>query len=346
MSEMNFSESAGFTGNTRLITDQGLMPFDELQLGLPIRVLGNDGRWQAGIAQQLESDEIWEVELLRCGVQHIIFTTQAQLWPIQSPVARYAGYDPKCYTTEQLTTIAGSSKKKLLTINPAEFPSLDPQGVLHGIVFGDGTRHKGTNGRKPACQLYLCNDPQGADSRQLAILFQEAGYKPIVRDDYSQVRVYGLPEHWKSLPSICSTPEYLRGFIAGWFAADGHMDPRGSQANLATINKNALAWLQAAAPRAGLAVSVRIGTRSSNSTFGPATWYSIGLMKETLDEAFLLIEEKRQRLNPSAHPKYWKIVGVRPTGRVEPVFTVHSETGQFVLEGNILTGGVAPGYAG
>jgi hypothetical protein len=328
-----------FSGDTRFITSEGLQRFDRFSDGSKVQVLNAQGQWVEASVRAFKEQEIWEVKLERCGVEHTIKTTANHQWPITSPMRRFRDSKPQLLKTEQLASIAGSSTYKLFTVNPSEKPELDLEGVLHGIVFGDGTRHKEKDGRKAFCQVYLCNDPNGADSRKLAWLFEEAGYKPVVGDDHQQVCFYGLPEHWKTLPSIESTPEYLRGFVAGWFAADGHIDYRtGAGTMISSIQYEALTWLQKIAPVAGLATSTRIQEHTSDSTFGPSSWYALGLVKETLDEDFFLLDEKKNRFTTPKFAKYWKIVSVQSTGVFEPVYCVEEPLEHlFVLEGNILT---------
>lgn len=328
-----------FSGDTRFITADGLRRFDTCEDGQPVVVLNADGKWAEATVHAHGEQAIWELEVERCGVRHIIRTTGNHLWPVSSPMRRFRDSKPRLFRTDQLEQVVGSTEWKLQTVNPTECPALDLDGVLHGIVFGDGSRHKSFGGRKEFCQIYLCNDPNGVDSRQLAPLFEEAGYKLIERDDLSQVRIYGLPEHWKGLPSVDASPDYLRGFVAGWFAADGHIDTRGSQALITSTNHEALEWLQVIAPQAGLAVSTRIQEHNDQpSSFGPSTWYTLSFAKETLDTEFFLLEGKRARFNTAKFAKHWKVVSVRKTAEVEPVFCVEEPTAHlFVIEGNILT---------
>lgn len=330
---------AGFAGSARFITSQGLQRFDAYQDGQDVIVLNGHGEWTAASVRNLGERRIWEIELERCRSRHTIETTEDQAWPASTPWRRYQGAGPKHFQTNQIGAIVGSSEWKFQTINPVYKPDLDHEAMLHGIVFGDGTQ--GTPNRRiiRSCSIALCNDPQGADSRQLAGLFVQAGYKPIDHPERQQINIYALPKHWKTLPPNDANAAYVRGFVSGWFAADGHVDHRGGGSYLLVSAKSDhLVWLQDNAPRGGLAVSTNVQERHNQSTFGPATWYAIGLNKETLDEEFFLTTEKRSRFTPPKFAKYWKIIAVRDTGRYANTYTVDEPVGhQFVLEGNILT---------
>lgn len=328
-----------FTGDMRFITNEGLRRFDEFEDGAAVVVLNARGEWTEATVRALGNQEIWELEVERCGVRHTIRTTADHLWPVSYPMRRFQGRRPHLLRTDQLDRIIGSSQWKLQTVNPKEHPELDLEGVLHGITFGDGTRHKSYEGRREFCQVYLCNDPNGVDSRKLAVLFEEAGYRAIDREDHEQIRIYALPQHWKTLPTVNASPEYLRGFVAGWFAADGHIDLRGGQMLLSSTDLKALEWLQTVASRAGLAVSTRIQEHTNDSSsFGPTHWYTLSLVKETLDQNFFLLEEKLDRFTTPKFAKHWKVVSVRNTRHVMPVYCVEEPREHlFVLEGNILT---------
>jgi ribonucleoside-diphosphate reductase alpha chain len=329
-----------FTGETRVVTDRGLMSFRQIEDyvgGDPtsdLYVLGKDGAWVKAAFQSLGEQEIWELVVERCGIRQTIRTTATHLWPITSPMRRFRGGTFELRATRELPI--GSKDYKLLTVNPHERIELDLEGILHGITFGDGTRGSGSEGRKRPCSIALCNDPNGVDSRELASFFFEAGYSATIRDDRQQIQFYGLPEHWKMLPPLDESPEYLRGFIAGWFAADGHIS---NTITLSSVRRDALEWLQIAAPRAGLATPTMIGEHYSETGVSPVTWYTLALVKETLNEDFFLLNAKRAQFTTARFAKYWKIVSVRPTGKSEPVYCVEVQDAEpyFVLEGNILT---------
>jgi hypothetical protein len=329
---------AGFAGSTRFITSQGLKRFDCYQDGQKVTVLNGCGEWALAIVRALGERRIWEIELERCRSRHTIETTENHLWSVLSPMRRFRGNRPKLFQTSQLGQIVGSSEWKFQTINPVQKPALDHNAILHGIVFGDGTQGSPSRGTIRACSIALCNDPQGADSRQLAELFEQVGYKPINHPERQQINIYGLPKHWKMLPPDDASPAYVRGFVSGWFAADGHVSHDSAGSLLASVKRDHLLWLQDNAPRGGLAVSTNVQEHHSQSTFGPVTWYAITFNKETLDEEFFLTAEKRNRFTPPKFAKYWKIIAVRNSGRSASMYTVDEPAGhQFVLEGNILT---------
>lgn len=329
-----------FAGGTKFITDMGVRSFDEFSHGDETRVLDAEGQWTPATIRNYGQASLWKVVVEWCQVRHEILTTATHQWPVTYAMARHCGYAPKLLRTDQLPAMVGKHDiRQFFTVNPAFCPELDSEAVLHGIVFGDGHRHPGGyKSFESECGVYLCNDLNRRDSRELAPLFERAGYSLTLREEINQVRVYGLPDHWKELPEN-PTPEYLRGFVAGWFAADGSSNGNG-KGYVIDGQKSALEWLQAMAPVAGLAVSTRISEHiSGDSGVAPGVvTYRLGLSSACLDEAFFIHPDDAETFCGASHLRYWKIVSAEETRLVEDVWCADVPDGRlFVLEGNILT---------
>lgn len=328
-----------FAGSERFFTDVGLARFDSFVDGQKVRVLNRHGLWTDAIIRFLGRREIWELIVERCGVIKVIRTTSDHLWPISYAHQRWAGYKPRMRRTDELASIIGNGAiKQLVTVNPRFRPSLDPVGVLHGIVFGDGSKRRKWDGnRKPFCHVYLYNDPNGVDKRKLSGLFMAAGYKVIEKDYRDHNRIYGLPAHWKDLPPIGSSPAYVRGFVAGWFATDGSYSDNG-QSTISSTHREHLEWLQDYSVIGGVATSTHIKSQQVLGFAGPKMLYNIGLVKESLDSRFFVLEGKGDDFVDAEHAKYWRIVSAVSTRVIEPVYCAEVPKGQhFVLDGNILT---------
>ena len=325
-----------FSAKTRFVTSTGVRSFEGCSDMESVNILNKNGEFTGATVNRFGRQRIWELVVERCGVQKIIETTQDHLWPVSYPCGRYFGYKPRLVRTDDLPI-----GKQLLTVNPVHRPPLNKTAVLHGLVFGDGSKHRQEpgNGRIERGQIYLYNDPKGCDNRKLVPLFVAAGYKPIEKNYREHTRIYGLPAEWKDLPNNTDA-SYIRGFIAGWFGADGHIDKSGNCSIASAVYSN-LEWLQSMAPVAGLAVSTKItANKYGDASFGGSDGecYAITLSKDTVDLAFFVSPEKAARYKRAKFLKYWKIKSVRATGRYEDVWCVTVPSGHnFVLDGNILT---------
>ncbi len=134
-------------------------------------------------------------------------------------------------------------------------------GVLHGLVFGDGT-----------CDSYLSSAEEHLHYVQL-FGDRVARYRDYF-DELKVQRRYDIHPGYVGTGVVRSSgnlkdhlprdadPEYITGFIDGWVAADG--DPvKAGFWRLRSINHEALAWVEEAAAYAGY---VPIGKGKESST--------------------------------------------------------------------------------
>jgi len=136
-------------------------------------------------------------------------------------------------------------------------------GVLHGLVFGDGTWNKQevrSGEHLHYVQLY------GERVAQFKDFFDDVTFSPCldVHPGYVGTGVVRAPLNLKGVLPMHADPEYIAGFVDGWVAADG--DPvRAGLWRLRSIEHEALAWLAQVAPLAGY-VAVGSGQESNMET--------------------------------------------------------------------------------
>lgn len=182
-------------------------------------------------------------------------------------------------------------------LEPASFKDgLDPTGVIHGILFGDGGGHKRFQQTSDGMSIV----PQGRQYSALRVCKQDvvrdeivsymeaAGYKakypPFSRGD--PVFYVGKWPLVKNVPHTLD-PSYIAGFIYGWWLADGsksvtRKDPERFM--IASIDKEAIDWLKEYASYGGYTVVGHVGEniRDETSAFPNAKpLYSITLRKGT-----------------------------------------------------------------
>lgn len=320
-----------FAGEEKFLTDEGLKSFNQFKNGDKVRVVNKYGKFSKATIKELGEQPIFEVVLQKGQyLTKKIRTTGNHLWPVTYNAQRQFGYKEKNYITEKLPL----GKQFVSTFQKVN-REIELEALLHGIVFGDGTYHKRGNYKNKNCSISLCGD-----SRLLKKFFVDAGYKLTERDDINQTRIYGLPDHWKTLPNT-KDKNYIYSFIAGWFAADGSVSKTAGNISLSSINERALSWAMNNAPICGLATQTTLKKRSNQkSSFGGKDVFSLSFIKESLDIEFFVHPKKRKwfRARSKQSSKHWRIVDVHYTGDMEAVFCVEEpETNHFVLEGNILT---------
>jgi NAD-dependent dihydropyrimidine dehydrogenase PreA subunit len=142
-------------------------------------------------------------------------------------------------------------------------------GVLHGLVFGDGTWNKlevRSGEHLHYVQLY------GDRVAKFKGFFDQVNFSPCldVHPGYLGTGVVRAPINLKRALPDDADADYVAGFTDGWLAADG--DPVKARSwRLRSTHHEALAWLERAAPLAGYVV-VGSGEESNVETnFGVRT---------------------------------------------------------------------------
>ncbi len=265
-----------FARTEQLVTANGLRTFEELE-GLACRVLTDDG-FRPAFVKRFRRRPLTRIELApafeerdRYGgtrlttrngsrFRRTIEATATHRWPL-------ADGD----TTVSLTTgqfLRSASRR------PARDSESYRYGVLHGLVFGDGSWNKQeirSGEHLHYVQLY------GERVARFRGLFDQVNFSPCldVHPGYAGTGVVRSSANLKRLLPETADAEYIAGFVDGWVAADG--DPvRAGSWRLRSIDHEALAWLERAAPLAGY-VPVGSGEEASRETnFGvrsrPIRW--------------------------------------------------------------------------
>jgi NAD-dependent dihydropyrimidine dehydrogenase PreA subunit len=157
-------------------------------------------------------------------------------------------------------------------------PSRDSErfrlGVLHGLVFGDGSWNKQeirSGEHLHYVQLY------GERVARFRDFFDQVNFSPCldVHPGYAGTGVVRAAVNLKRALPETGDPEYVAGFVDGWLAADGDPVKAGSW-RLRSTDHEALAWLEGAAALAGY-VAIGSGEEASMETnFGvrsrPIRW--------------------------------------------------------------------------
>jgi NAD-dependent dihydropyrimidine dehydrogenase PreA subunit len=139
-------------------------------------------------------------------------------------------------------------------------------GVLHGLVFGDGSWNKQeirSGEHLHYVQLY------GEKVAKFKDFFDQVNFSPCldVHPGYVGTGVVRASANLKRVLPEDADAEYITGFTDGWLAADGDRVNAGSW-RLRSTDHEALSWLEAAAPLAGYIVVGSGEEASVETNFG------------------------------------------------------------------------------
>jgi NAD-dependent dihydropyrimidine dehydrogenase PreA subunit len=265
-----------FAPTEQLVTAHGLRTFAELE-GASCKVLTDDG-FRPAFVKRFRQRPLVEVEVApafeerdRYGGMRLttrnasrfrrtIQATATHRWPLASGE-----------TTDSLATGQFLVSARARPRRDSETYRL---GVLHGLVFGDGSWNKQeirSGEHLHYVQLY------GDRVARFRDFFDQVNFSPCldVHPGYAGTGVVRSSANLKRLLPETADAEYIAGFVDGWVASDGDPVKAGSW-RLRSTDHDALAWLESAAPFAGYVV-VGSGEESSRETnFGvrgrPIRW--------------------------------------------------------------------------
>ena len=191
-------------------------------------------------------------------------------------------------------------------------------GVLHGLVFGDGSWNKQeirSGQHLHYVQLY------GDKVERYKDYFDQLNFSPCldVHPGYIGTGVVRSPVNLKRALPETADSEYIAGFVDGWLASDGDQVKAGSW-RLRSTHHEALDWLERAAPFAGY-MAIGSGEESNLEM-------NFGVRSRPLRWLYLATRET-----------YWRVMSVDPVEAEEEDTFCAVVPGKhtFTLAGGVMT---------
>jgi hypothetical protein len=292
-----------FSGDVKILTlEYGPIEFRKIK-DLWVTIRCKDGVWRKRQILSYGYQDVFEYQFGNLGFspkRYNIKATENHKWFIKRDNKRRR-YD----TTTSLKL--GDRLDNTPTITER-----DVDGIVHGIIFGDGTYRK-YKGEKRYAIIRVCKQ----DSRKEEILkiLKIAGYnitypKNLKGDAYVNI---GRVANLKDVPNT-TNPNYIAGFIYGLWLTDGNAN---KQYEIATVRTDLVEWLNTFAAMGGYRIVNNTQSHTRKNCYANAKpIYRINL-KTNSD---IILRNKRY-------------VGIEEVYCLEE-FT----TGGFFLDGNIITG--------
>lgn len=320
-------------GSEKVITDRGLFEAKDLA-GEVHNVLASDGVFRPAMWSSYGEQELFKVtfsngDVVYCTEDHDWITVAPKGKRVRTKTKNLVGHTVPVVSATDFSYEDGGTESYL-------------EGVRNGLVFGDGTIRTDRD--------YSYVSQFGENQHLVERYFttntkrQYAGW---VGGEASFSSA--LPSHYKEIPSPQSKSiHYLRGFLAGVIAADGHVDKKlgveifnEDPSNLEKIRE--------------IASACGIGSSSVSTHFGDTNFKKnrriarLRLHKDAFlrwggyDEALIIKDLHRENaahnVTVRKETASRKVMSVEPTGMEEEVFCcVEPVTRSFTLHGGILTG--------
>ena len=313
--------------------EYGFVPIGSL-VGKNVSVLNSDGKWSETTVETFGQQNLMKVYFSYTGYngKETVYATSNHDWIV----------DNQRIQTKNLKKgmkIPFVLRQRLPVYNDIDYKL----GIIHGLIYGDGTRTNYKRGgeyntisceRTKGYMIRLCSD-------QKDILPYFDGYTVSYPKSYNGDPVIYLYDNFakthslKELPSENETESYMVGFFRGWLAADGSVDKKQVSICVGSEEEH---WLRRIMPKYGVYFSgshilpsqTNLGNRKKDSR-------NLKIWNYSLTKDDFIIERKRNNFTP------WKmertVVGIQQTNRTEEVYCVNvPKYHNFVIERGILTG--------
>jgi hypothetical protein len=309
-----------FAPTERFVTSWGLRSFEELE-NQPCRVLTDDG-FKPAIVKRFRRRPLVKIELApafeerdryggtRLTTRNIskfrktIWATPTHRWPLAD------GDATDSLAPGQFVPSARAQPKR-----DGESYRL---GVLHGLVFGDGSwsRHA-VRTDEDVHQVALFGERAARYRNYFDELRHDVSYD--VHPGYAGTGIVRSCANLKGLLPETADNEYIAGFVDGWLAADG--DPvRAGSWRIRSTDHEALAWLEQAAVFAGY-VTVGSGQEGNVVT-------NYGVRSRPIRWLYLATRET-----------YWRVMNVesQEADDAETFCAIVPGKHEFTLAGGVMT---------
>ncbi len=309
-----------FAPGEQLVTPQGLRTFGELE-NQACRVLTDDG-FKPAYVRRFRRKPLVEVELAPA------FEERTRYGGVRLTTRNRSRFRRTIEATSTHPWLLADGERTDCLAPGQYLPSMRalPQrdsesyrlGVLHGLVFGDGSWNKQeirSGEHLHYVQLY------GEKVAKFKSFFDQVNFSPCldVHPGYVGTGVVRASANLKRLLPEDADAEYITGFTDGWLAADGDRVKAGSW-RLRSTDHEALSWLEGAAPLAGYIV-VGSGEEASVET-------NFGVRSRSIRWLYLATREV-----------FWRVmrVGEQDREEAETFCAVVPGKHEFTLAGGVYT---------
>lgn len=314
-----------FAYETEIITASGIKKIGDLS-GQTIKVMTENGKWADAPIINFGKQKLLKLKLTRGKTEKEVFCTANHRWFRK---ARRSGIE-RDMCSKRIETITSDllPGDKLFSVYGQSIKNIDPStfGFAHGIVFGDGAL------QYDKTAVRLCGDK----NKQLLRYFNNSKTYKVEND----IVVSNLPQYFKQKPDLGLDKNYLYGWLAGYFAADGNVKKDG-QIRLHSAKLENLLYVRDVCAKLGIGYTSITSQNRMGIDEKESELFCLGLSGIDLTEDFFLIEDHLNSfLGHTYSPRMdWKVDSVTETDREEDVFCASVPvTNSFVLESNLLTG--------
>lgn len=249
-----------FSGDTKFITNLGVLQFNECGNGQQVEVVDKDGKWRKATVKKYDKQRLQKITITDGRTQKVIRATENHRWLLRNG--------------NITTNLKVGDKLQLLEETDVEIVNNDM--FCFGFILGDGTEYN--RGNSHGLSARLCKDKVELLDKFLDAGYMISSYKPNGSEDIFVQKATKLSKNefienkiWRYL----SKEEKISLFL-GYYSADGFKDRYG----IATANDNLALMIREISALAGYHItSENFRVRNTNYKTN-ARLYTFRFMKK------------------------------------------------------------------
>ena len=317
-----------FQADTKVITRDGIKSISSL-CDKPVDIINGNGDWETVTFRNYGKQRLMKLTLTANEKERIIYTTPEHEWIVRNRKNKIQTKDLKNWMYLD---------KILPKVNEELIPSID--GIVHGFCYGDGCMTGHHRQYQYRCFFYNKSD------LGISKYFEHLGNikKSIAGNgkEYDSI-CFSSYRNLKKVPDMnIETDEYLLGFLAGYFVADGNESSGGL--SLYSAKKEDILKIRDIFVHLGIATfnigtsNIKAGKRGCLTVKNDTNAYTLRIVKNNVPQSFFITAKGSKNKSSYDGRLRHKVVSVEYTDRYEDVYCCQTSTHSFALDGYILTG--------
>ena len=317
-----------FQADTKVITRDGIKSISSL-CDKPVDIINGNGDWETVTFRNYGKQRLMKLTLTANEKERIIYTTPEHEWIVRNRKNKIQTKDLKNWMYLD---------KILPKVNEELIPSID--GIVHGFCYGDGCMTGHHRQYQYRCFFYNKSD------LGISKYFEHLGNikKSIAGNgkEYDSI-CFSSYRNLKKVPDMnIETDEYLLGFLAGYFVADGNESSGGL--SLYSAKKEDILKIRDIFVHLGIATfnigtsNIKAGSRGCLTVKNDTNAYTLRIVKNNVPQSFFITSKGSKNKSSYDGRLRHKVVSVEYTDRYEDVYCCQTSTHSFALDGYILTG--------
>ena len=260
-----------FSGDTKFVTNLGVLKFNECNNGQEVEVIDKNGIWRKAVVKKYDKQKVQKITLTSGRTVKVIRATENHRWILKNG--------------DVTTNLKVGDRLHLL--EETEIGNINNDMFCFGFIIGDGTEYQ--HGNSHGLSIRLCGDKTEELDKFLKAGYIVSSYKPKGSNDIYLQKATNISKKefienkmWRYLSKEDKVSLFL-----GYYSADGYKDRHG----ISTADDNLALMIREISALAGYHItSENFQIRNTNYKTG-AKLYTFRFMKNQVANKNWIVKE-------------------------------------------------------